>query len=112
MSSFKAIELTSNLAQLKTLMYASSMVPLMDSGAANRLARVYSSQTNRAFEYDTIVRMTQGFYGQENGYNYNVLKNQLAKADIAPIDFLIFWSTRKLLHKLRCVSMTPLLPSS
>lgn len=63
---------------------------LMDSRAPDRLARVYSSTTDRAFEFDTIVRMTQGFYGQNtNGYNYNVLKNQLEKADIAPIDFLI-----------------------
>tara|TARA_R100000458_G_C8276367_1_gene251663 strand:+ start:467 stop:3388 length:2922 start_codon:yes stop_codon:yes gene_type:complete len=63
---------------------------LMNSRAPDRLARVYSSQTDRAFEFDTIVRMTQGFYGQDTkGYNYNVLKNQLAKVDIEPIDFLI-----------------------
>ena len=63
---------------------------LMDSRAPDRLARVYGSTTDRAFEFDTIVRMTQGFYGQNtNGYNYNVLKNQLAKVDIEPIDFLI-----------------------
>ena len=63
---------------------------LMDSRAPDRLARVYNSTTDRAFEFDTIVRMTQGFYGQNtNGYNYNVLKNQLAKVDIEPIDFLI-----------------------
>ena len=63
---------------------------LMNSRAPDRLARVYGSRTERAFEFDTIVRMTQGFYGQDTkGYNYNVLKNQLAKVDIEPIDFLI-----------------------
>lgn len=63
---------------------------LMNSRAPDRLARVYNSQTDRAFEFETIVRMTQGFYGQDTkGYNYNVLKNQLAKVDIESIDFLI-----------------------
>ena len=63
---------------------------LMNSRAPDRLARVYGSRTERAFEFDTIVRMTQGFYGQDTkGYNYKVLKNQLAKVDIEPIDFLI-----------------------
>ena len=38
---------------------------LMNSRAPDRLARVYGSQTDRAFEFETIVRMTQGFYGQD-----------------------------------------------
>lgn len=63
---------------------------LMQKEAPIRLARVHSSKTDRAFEYETIINMTQGFYSLDTkGYNYTSLANQLAKADIAPIDFLI-----------------------